>query len=605
MEDGLVRPVDEGTPQGGPLSPILSNLVLDDLDKELARRGHRFCRYADDCNIYVRSHRAGERVMASVSQFLTNRLRLKVNEAKSAVARPEARKFLGFSISNDGSERRIAPKALDKFKGRIRDMTRRTRGFSLQQLIKELKPYIMGWRGYFGFCQTPRVLTNFEAWIRRRLRLYLWRRWRTRQNRFAELHRRDVAKFPAAVAGLWRISGHPAVRQALRNNGCSATVDGCRTRGTFIHGAARPDPSSEALQWRLDALVAVARFHGTALDHRGFRPSPGEAIPSPAALVAWLHGSGLWAKAVRLRWRQLLRVQSDAPLVLLLNDGSAALLVAKDAARQVVFLKGPRASSDPPIAVDELRLTQLWQGEVLLVRRLRGASPEEEPFTLAWLWRLVLGERRNLREIVVASITLSVLQILPPFLVMVAINRVLTHQSMSTLALIGLILALAVGYETLLGYARREIVEVMSTRLDARLNLHVFSRLLALPVDFFERSPTGETTHRISQIFKIRDFLTGRLVTTLLDVFTLAVLLPVLFWISTTLAWMVLVASAAIALIIAAFLPAIRRVWGKLIAAETKKGAVLVETVHGMRTVKALATENARKLEWDERVAEA
>ena len=118
MEDGLVRPVDEGTPQGGPLSPILSNLVLDDLDKELARRGHRFCRYADDCNIYVRSRRAGERVMASVSRFLTNKLRLKVNEAKSAVARPEERKFLGFSISNDGSERRIAPKALDKFKGR-------------------------------------------------------------------------------------------------------------------------------------------------------------------------------------------------------------------------------------------------------------------------------------------------------------------------------------------------------------------------------------------------------------------------------------------------------------------------------------------------------
>ena len=121
MEDGLVRPVDEGTPQGGPLSPLLSNLVLDDLDKELTRRGHRFCRYADDCNIYVRSRRAGERVMASVSRFLTKKLRLKVNEAKSAVARPEERKFLGFSISNDGSERRIAPKALDTFKTRIRD----------------------------------------------------------------------------------------------------------------------------------------------------------------------------------------------------------------------------------------------------------------------------------------------------------------------------------------------------------------------------------------------------------------------------------------------------------------------------------------------------
>jgi RNA-directed DNA polymerase len=121
MEDGLVRPVDEGTPQA--LSPLLSNLVLDDLDKELARRGHRFCRYADDCNIYVRSRRAGERVMASVSRFLAGKLRLKVNEAKSAVARPEERKFLGFSIANDGSERRIAPKALATFKARIRDMT--------------------------------------------------------------------------------------------------------------------------------------------------------------------------------------------------------------------------------------------------------------------------------------------------------------------------------------------------------------------------------------------------------------------------------------------------------------------------------------------------
>jgi RNA-directed DNA polymerase len=223
MEDGLVSPVDEGTPQGGPLSPLLSNLVLDDLDKELTRRGHRFCRYADDCNIYVRSHRAGERVMASVSRFLTRKLRLKVNEAKSAVARPEARKFLGFSISNDGSERRIAPQALTKFKTRIREITRRTRGLSLAQLIEELAPYLIGWRGYFGFCQTPRVLTNLEAWIRRRLRMYLWRQWQNGHNRFKELRRRGVPKFNAAVAagsptGSWRMSGHPAVQMALRNH---------------------------------------------------------------------------------------------------------------------------------------------------------------------------------------------------------------------------------------------------------------------------------------------------------------------------------------------------------------------------------------------------
>src|SRR6478609_2500857 len=140
MQDGVCVARHEGTPQGGPLSPLLSNLLLDELDKELARRGHRFCRYADDCNIYVRSHRAGERVMASISRFLTTKLRLKVNETKSAVARPEERKFLGFSIANDGSERRIAPKALAKFKDRVRDITCRTRGINLERIIKDLSP---------------------------------------------------------------------------------------------------------------------------------------------------------------------------------------------------------------------------------------------------------------------------------------------------------------------------------------------------------------------------------------------------------------------------------------------------------------------------------
>jgi len=222
MENGLVSPTDEGTPQGGPLSPLLSNLVLDELDQELTKRGHRFCRYADDCNIYVRSLQAGERVLASVRHFLTTKLRLTVNESKSAVARPEERKFLGFSIANDGSQRRIAPKAIQKFKARVRELTCRTRGVSLTKVIEQLARYLIGWRGYYGFCQTPRVLSNLDAWIRRRLRMYLWRQWRTGRRRFAQLRSHGVPVFGAAVAAgsptdAWRMSSHPAVQQALCN----------------------------------------------------------------------------------------------------------------------------------------------------------------------------------------------------------------------------------------------------------------------------------------------------------------------------------------------------------------------------------------------------
>jgi len=181
MENGLVSPVDEGTPQGGPLSPLLSNLVLDELDQELERRGHRFVRYADDCNIYVRSVGAGRRVMGSITRFITNRLKLKVNESKSAVARPAERKFLGFSISNGRESKRcIAPKALARCKRKIRELTRRTRGISMKRMVKELASYLRGWKSYFGFCETPSVLHGLDQWIRRRLRSVIWKQRKRR-----------------------------------------------------------------------------------------------------------------------------------------------------------------------------------------------------------------------------------------------------------------------------------------------------------------------------------------------------------------------------------------------------------------------------------------
>src|SRR5436190_3811072 len=188
MENGLVSPSVKGTPQGGPLSPLLSNLVLDELDRELENRGHRFVRYADDCNIYVRSERAGRRVMESISRFITQKLKLKVNEAKSAVARPQERKFLGFSFTaGPDVKRTIAPKSLERFKQRIRDITRRAKGVSIKTTMEELAPYMRGWRGYFGFCETPEVLIALTRWVRLRLRAALWRQWKTPRRRRAAL----------------------------------------------------------------------------------------------------------------------------------------------------------------------------------------------------------------------------------------------------------------------------------------------------------------------------------------------------------------------------------------------------------------------------------
>ena len=220
---GMVDPMDEGVPQGGPLSPLLSNLMLDVLDKELERRGHRFARYADDCNIYVRTPRAGERVMASVTRFLERRLKLTVNKAKSAVAPPFERKFLGFSFANHGRfRRRIAPQALDRFKKRIKELTPRSGGRSLAQIIPTLSRYLIGWRGYFGFCETSGVLRDLDKWVRRRLRAIVWKQWKHGTNRFAELRRLGIGKDLAAQTagsphGPWRLSNSPALTMAFPN----------------------------------------------------------------------------------------------------------------------------------------------------------------------------------------------------------------------------------------------------------------------------------------------------------------------------------------------------------------------------------------------------
>ena len=238
MENGLVSPSVEGTPQGGPLSPLLSNHVLDELDRELERRGHRFVRYADDCNIYVCSERAGQRVMKSVTRFIAQRLKLKVNEAKSAVAQPQERKFLGFSFSTGREVKRvIAPKALERFKARIRETTRRAKGVSMEATIAELAPYLRGWRSYFGFCETPEVLVYLTRWVRLRLRAALWRQWKTTRRRRAALLQLGVrprlaSNTASSGRGPWYLARAKALSVGLSNAhfkslGLPTLIEGC------------------------------------------------------------------------------------------------------------------------------------------------------------------------------------------------------------------------------------------------------------------------------------------------------------------------------------------------------------------------------------------
>jgi subfamily B ATP-binding cassette protein HlyB/CyaB len=367
-----------------------------------------------------------------------------------------------------------------------------------------------------------------------------------------------------------------------------------------------PADAGAALHPRVQAMIQAGRHQGVELDPNEFRRTPGEPVPSAAALSLWAQDAGMWSRAVRIRWRQLLRLNDSGPVVLLFTDGTAGLLTGANAVQSVVYLKDPYAAAGTAsVAVDELRLSQVWAGEAVLLRASRGYSSADAPFNLRWLVDLVLQEHHALRDIALASVTVSFLTMFPPLLVMMMVNKVLQFHSVSTLKLLIVMMLVVVAYETLLGYARRLIISVIGARLDAKLNLHLFNRLLRLPLDYFERHPAGETMYQIAQIYRVRDFLTGRLLTTILDLITLCVLLPFLFYLNTTLAWIVLGCAGAITLIILAYLKPLRVLYSRVTAAETWKSAALGETIVGIKTVKALALEPQRRALWDERIAEA
>jgi group II intron reverse transcriptase/maturase len=221
MVDGVCIDTQEGTPQGGPLSPFLANIMLDDLDKELEKRGHRFARYADDCNIYVKTPRAGERVMTSVREFVEERLKLKVNEKKSKVDRPWRLKFLGLTFTWEEKPRiRIAPKALERFKDRIRELTQRSRGISMERRLGELNTYLRGWIGYFRLADTKSVIEELDGWIRRRLRMCVLKQWKKPKAKYRNLvalgiDPDEARKLAGSRKGYWHLSKTPQMSKAL------------------------------------------------------------------------------------------------------------------------------------------------------------------------------------------------------------------------------------------------------------------------------------------------------------------------------------------------------------------------------------------------------
>lgn len=224
LDHGLVSNPTEGTPQGGPLSPFLSNVVLDELDKELEKRGHHFVRYGDDCNIYVRTQRAGERVMHSITRFIEKKLKLRINSEKSAVGDPRKRTFLGFSFTGGRQPNRIkiAETSIKRFRSRIRHITRRNKGRSVLNVVEQLTRYVNGWKGYFRLAETSTIFRDLDSWIRRRLRSLYWKQWKVYQKRKKELMSRGVPEDLAQSAawsakGCWRMSNWKAIQLALPN----------------------------------------------------------------------------------------------------------------------------------------------------------------------------------------------------------------------------------------------------------------------------------------------------------------------------------------------------------------------------------------------------
>jgi ATP-binding cassette, subfamily B, bacterial HlyB/CyaB len=360
----------------------------------------------------------------------------------------------------------------------------------------------------------------------------------------------------------------------------------------------------------LNALALLATRLGidTTVDQLRRRFSLDPVEPPSDSIVAMARELGIEAKILHVAFSELPSLATTLPAILRARDGTA--LILEDARSDpmkgtVALVRDPEAGDESVALIEEDQLAEVWEGEVILLKRTHGLTDESQPFGLAWLAGQVAREKKIFGDIAVASLVNTVFALAPPFIFMIVIDRVLVNRSLSTLnVLVGGIFIMLV-FETALGYLRRVLTQVVTTRIDGRLNLYIVEKLLKLPMDYFEQNPTGQTLGKLGQIWKIRQFLTGQLFGAFLDGVPLLGLIPAMLILEWHLALLAFVFAGIVFIIIASFLKPIGRAMGRAIELEQRKGSHLVETIYGIKTIKSLALEGRRRKEWDRRVAEA
>src|ERR1700733_6438992 len=360
----------------------------------------------------------------------------------------------------------------------------------------------------------------------------------------------------------------------------------------------------------LRALVAVASRLGLDLSveqlQRRFAVPSGE--PDTPTLVALARELGLETQVLSISFQELPRVARALPAILRAKDGGALILeeARSDPAKgTIAVIRDPSATVDVVLAIDELHLAEVWAGEVILVKRHYSVSDENRPFGMGWLFGQVLKERKLFRDIVASAAISTVFAIAPPLTFRIVLDRVLGNNSYSTLnVLVGGVLILIV-FETILTYLRNILTQVVTSKIDGRMHLYIMEKLVKLPMDYFERTPTGKIITALHQVWLIRPFLTGQLFGAFLDAVPLIGLVPVMLLIEWHLALMAFALGGIIFAIVIVFLKPLRKYHIKVMISEQAKGSHLTETIHGMRTVKSLVLEGRRRREWDRLVSDA